>query len=332
MSGPISTRRIGDGHSNLTYLVTDGTDTVVVRRPPPPPIPPGANDMLREARIMSALSTTDVPVPRVLATAGEGEVIDVPLYVMTFAKGPVVTTETPHSLSTTQTRREIGLAMADTLAALHDVDWHAIGLGDLGRPEGFNARHVSRMRRLVADAREMRRPSSPTSTTGSWLTRRPNPVRPWCTVTSGSATWYSSRTHRAASRPCSTGNCAPSRPLLDVGYLAATIPEPGHDPNPTAALGTAMLEAGFPTRAELLERYADRSGRDLSTLAWYTTLALWKLAVLYEYSRRRVLNGIGDPYYADPSLVTAFLADARRAAGLSGTTGLHAGASDSRRT
>lgn len=72
MSGPISTRRIGDGHSNLTYLVTDGTDTVVVRRPPPPPIPPGANDMLREARIMSALSTTDVPVPRVLATAGEG--------------------------------------------------------------------------------------------------------------------------------------------------------------------------------------------------------------------------------------------------------------------
>ncbi|MDF3283195.1 phosphotransferase family protein [Gordonia sp. N1V] len=333
MSGPISTRRIGDGHSNLTYLVTDGTDTVVVRRPPPPPIPPGANDMLREARIMSALSTTDVPVPRVLATAGEGEVIDVPLYVMTFAKGPVVTTETPHSLSTTQTRREIGLAMADTLAALHDVDWHAIGLGDLGRPEGFNARHVSRMRRLVADA-EGNAPAE-FADIDDWLLAHTPPesgaTLVHCDFRIGNVVLEPDPPGRIAAvldwELCTLGD-----PLLDVGYLAATIPEPGHDPNPTAALGTAMLEAGFPARAELLDRYADRSGRDLSTLAWYTTLALWKLAVLYEYSRRRVLDGIGDPYYADPSLVTAFLADARRAAGLSGTTGLHADVTDTRRT
>jgi len=105
-------------------------------------------------------------------------------------------------------------------------------------------------------------------------------------------------------------------PLLDIGYFLATVPESGHDPNPTAALGTAMLEEGYPSRDELMDRYARRSGRDLGNLSWYTTLALWKLAVLYEYSRRRLVDGIGDPYYADPGLVTSFLADARRSAGL----------------
>ena len=69
LSGELSTRRIGDGHSNLTFLVSDGERQVVVRRPPPPPIPPGAHDMLREARLVSALAGTDVPMATVLATA-----------------------------------------------------------------------------------------------------------------------------------------------------------------------------------------------------------------------------------------------------------------------
>ena len=317
VSGPITTRRIGDGHSNLTYLVTDGTDTVVVRRPPPPPIPPGANDMLREARIMSALRDTDVPVPGVLATATAGEVIDAPLYVMTFATGPVVTTATPESLSAPQTRREIGLAMADTLAALHDVDWTAVGLTDLGRPEGFNARHVARLRRLIADA-DGNAPEQFADIDDWLLAHTPSEsgaTLVHCDFRIGNVVLESDGPGRIATvldwELCTLGD-----PLLDVGYLAATIPEPGRKPNPTAALGTALLEDGFPTRTEILERYAQRSGRDLSALAWYTTLALWKLAVLYEYSRRRVLDGIGDPYYADPSLVSAFLADARRAAGL----------------
>lgn len=329
VSGPITTRRIGDGHSNLTYLVTDGNDTVVVRRPPPPPIPPGANDMLREARIMSALSTTDVPVPGVLATAAEGEVIDVPLYVMTFAAGPVVTTATPESLSAAATRHQIGLAMADTLAALHEVDWTAVGLADLGRPEGFNARHVSRMRRLIADA-DGNAPEE-FADIDDWLLSHTPPesgaTLVHCDFRIGNVVLEPDAPGRIAAvldwELCTLGD-----PLLDVGYLAATIPEPGRTPNPTAALGTAMLEDGFPTRTEILARYAQRSGRDLSNLAWYTTLALWKLAVLYEYSRRRVLDGIGDPYYADPSLVSAFLTDARRAAGLDAAR--HAGTVDTR--
>jgi phosphotransferase family enzyme len=85
--GPLSVTRIGDGHSNLTYAVSDGPRTVVVRRPPPPPAPPGAHDVLREARLMDALRDTAVPVPAVLATAQAGEVFDVPCYDLSFDDG-----------------------------------------------------------------------------------------------------------------------------------------------------------------------------------------------------------------------------------------------------
>jgi aminoglycoside phosphotransferase (APT) family kinase protein len=105
-SGEVTTQRIGDGHSNLTFLVSDGGGRqVVVRRPPPPPTPPGAHDMLREARLISALAGTPVPVADMLATAEADEVIDVHFYVMSFAAGPVVTTETPAPLDTTTSGR-----------------------------------------------------------------------------------------------------------------------------------------------------------------------------------------------------------------------------------
>ncbi|UZF57921.1 phosphotransferase family protein [Gordonia polyisoprenivorans] len=334
--GEITTRRIGDGHSNLTYLVTDGTATVVVRRPPPPPIPPGANDMLREARIMSALGDTAVPVPQVLATAEAGDVIDVPMYVMSFAPGPVVTSATPAPLNAPGPRREIGLALADTLAALHDVDWRSVGLSDLGKPEGFNARHVARMRRLIAD--ENGDAPAEFADIDAWLLAN-TPAESGATLVH-----CDFRIGNVVLAPDTPGRiaavldwelCTLGDPLLDVGYFAATIPDAGRAPNPTAELGAAMLEDGFPSRSELLTRYAEQSGRDLTNLSWYTTLALWKLAALYEYSRRRVLDGIGDPYYADPALVEAFLTDARHAAGLtSGTAaGAHRGrAADDRRT
>jgi aminoglycoside phosphotransferase (APT) family kinase protein len=93
-----------------------------------------------------------------------------------------------------------------------------------------------------------------------------------------------------------------------VGYFLASCPQPGEPLTPTGAFGRALLEDGYPARAELAARYAAVSGRDLTGLAWYTVAALWKLAVLYEYSRRR---GV-DPYYADPGHVRAFLAAAVR--------------------
>ena len=96
--GPLHLTRIGGGHSNLTYAVRSDTGTFVLRRPPPTPLARGANDVLREARILQALEDTDVPVPRVLAVAPQSDVMDVPFYVMEHLEGVVATTALPPAL------------------------------------------------------------------------------------------------------------------------------------------------------------------------------------------------------------------------------------------
>jgi aminoglycoside phosphotransferase (APT) family kinase protein len=317
-AGPVTARRIGDGHSNLTFLVSDAAGRqVVVRRPPPPPTPPGANDMLREARIIGALAGTKVPVARMLATAEAGEVIDVPFYVMSFAAGPVVTTRTPPPLDAEPVRRRIGETLVDTLAELHLVDFRAAGLADLGRPEGFNARHLKRMARLVATADGA--PPPEFAAIHAWLAAHVPPE-------SGAAIVHNDfRIGNVVLSPDRPGELAAvldwelatlGDPLFDLGYFLSSVPEPGHPHTPTEELGTAMLEPGYPTRAELAARYAVRTGADLSELDWYVALALWKLAVLYEYGRRRAVRGVGDPYYGDETLVRAFLDAAHATAGL----------------
>lgn len=316
--GAVTTRRIGDGHSNLTYLVEDGAGTrVVVRRPPPPPTPPGAHDMLREARLIDGLAATAVPVAELLATADADEVIDVHLYVMSFASGPVVTTETPAPLDTPEVRRAVGEALVDTLADLHAADWRALGLADLGRPEGFNERHLKRMGRLVAD--EAGAPPPHFAVIDTWLADR-------VPAESGAAIVHNDfrlgNVVLSAQAPGSIEAVLDwelatiGDPLFDLGYFLSSVPERGTPLTPTEELGTAMLEEGWPTREELARRYADRTGADLTDLTWYTALALWKLAVLYEYGRRRAVRGVGDPYYADQSLVQAFLDAAHHTAGL----------------
>jgi aminoglycoside phosphotransferase (APT) family kinase protein len=315
--GPVTTRRIGDGHSNLTYLVSDGERQVVVRRPPPPPVPPRAHDMLREARLIGALGRTEVPVARLLATADADELLDVPCYVMGFAAGPVVTTRMPPPLDRPETRRKIGYALVDTLAALHAVDWRALDLADLGRPEGFNERHLRRMAPLVANE-------------DGALPAAFAPVHSWLVANvpdeSGAAIIHND--YRIGNVVLSIED--PGRieavldwelatigdPLFDLGYFLASIPRPDGVRTPTEELGRAMLEEGFPGREELAARYVERTGADASTLDFYVVLALWKLAALYEYGRRRAVRGDGDPYYKDEAQVRSFLAEAHRVAGV----------------
>ncbi|GAB3002915.1 phosphotransferase family protein [Amycolatopsis acidiphila] len=314
-AGPVTTRRIGDGHSNLTFLVGDGQRQVVVRRPPPPPVPPGAHDVLREAKLIGALAGTSVPVAEVLAVAQAGEVIDVPFYVMSYVEGPVITSRTPDTLSTPGDRRRIGESLVDILAELHAVDWRARGLAGMGRPEGFNARHFRRMGRLIAD--EEGRPPAEFAEIDAWLAAHV-PAEAGATVVHNDY-----RLGNVIVGPDSPGRIIAvldwelatlGDPLFDVGYFLSSWPVAGESRTPTEDLAVAALEEGYPTRAELAARYASATGRDLSGLDWYTALALWKLAVLYEYGRRRAVRGVGDEYYADAALVKAFLTAAEQAA------------------
>jgi aminoglycoside phosphotransferase (APT) family kinase protein len=307
-SGPITARLAGDGHSNLTYLVGDGSRTVVVRRPPPPPTPPGANDVLREASILRALEGTAVPVPRVLATGEAGEVFDVPFFVMTFAPGPIVTDRAPDGVD----GRRLGASLAAVLAGLHAVDWAAAGLR--GRPEGSNLRHHDRIARLVADPDGAPPPAF--ADVDAWLVAH-------APAETGAALVHND--FRLGNLVLDPGDpariaavldwelAAVGDPLVDLGYVVAAWAEPGREPaTAIERMGTASSAAGFPTREQLIAAYAEASGRSVDGLTWYVVLAEWKLAVLWEYNRRRLEAGSGDPHYRDPAQVTEFLDAARR--------------------
>ncbi len=305
LSGRATPLRIGDGHSNLTYLMRYGDDAVVLRRPPPPPQPKGAHDVLREARILSALEGTGMPVPRVLTTSNADEVLDVPFYVMPWLQGVVITNTLPPSLATPEIARPMAEAFIDTLADLHAVDWRACGLGDFGRPEGFNARHLDRIEALLHTRRDT--PPKDFITLLDWLRRHCPPESGASIVHNdyrlGNVMWQAEAPPRLLAildwELATIGD-----PLLDVGYMAVCYPMPGEELTPNQELSTAFLAPGFPTRAQIFARYAERSGRNLSGLSWYAAMAAWKMAVLYDYSHRKG----HDPFYADPSQAQRFIA------------------------
>lgn len=313
MDGAPTITRIGDGHSNLTVLLEHDDTRLVLRRPPPPPIAPGGNDVLREARIMSALAPTGLPVPTILATGQPGEVFDAPFFVMTHVEGVVVTDALPAALATPDQAEAVAFALIDTLADLHAVDWRGVGLGDFGRPEGFNLRHVRRVATLAHDA-DGALPAD-FAPLLAWLEAHV-PAESGATILHndyriGNVMWA----HGAPARLAAIFDWELSTigdPLVDLAYLIASIPAAGETPTPTQAMSLATLTPGFPAPQTLIARYAARSGCDVAGLDWYLAMVNWKLAAMYAFSRRRG----HDPYFNASELVERFLAEAGRFAGL----------------
>lgn len=142
--GPIAWKRIGDGQSNVTYLIGRGGDHVVLRRGPRPPLPRSTHDMVREARIQKQLRGHGVPVPEIVAVCEDESLLGVPFYLMSHIEGTVVTDTIPSHLSSPEQRRATSLAVVDTLVALHDIDVTGGELASLGRPDGYLRRQVDR--------------------------------------------------------------------------------------------------------------------------------------------------------------------------------------------
>lgn len=307
-SGALQIKPIGDGHSNLTYWVSDGVNEVVVRRPPPPPMPKGAHDVLREARLIQALEGSRVAIASVLAVGQIGDVFDVPFYVMRFVPGEVITDTLPVQFSSPEHCQAMAFALVDTLVALHRVDWKAQGLENFGKPEGFNRRHFQRIATLVCD-QQGNLPAA-FAAIAQWLEQHVPPESGASIVHNdyriGNVMW-SAREPVELVAVLDWELATIGDPLLDLAYLLCSCPRPGEPRTPTQDMATAVLREGFPSREVLAQRYAAATGFDISQLRWYQVLVNWKLAVMYDYSRRRG----EDSYYLQPGLVERFLTAAQ---------------------
>jgi aminoglycoside phosphotransferase (APT) family kinase protein len=293
-SGALQAHRIGEGGgSNFSFLLERGDGTrYVLRRPPRPPLPPSAHDVVRESRLQLALAPLGIRVPSIRAVCEDDSLLGVPFYVMDYIDGAVITTELPPPLDRDPgARRRLADDLVDTLVEIHAADVRVPALAPFVRPGNYNERQVRRFSQLweLNQTRDL-----PTVVrVGSWLAANvPEQLSP--TVVHGDyrlgnmIVAHEQPERVAAVLDWEMG--AIGDPRADVGYLVATYSEPGGSANP---LGTSPVTAtdGFPTRGELVGRYASRSGRDVEPLAWFEALALWKAAVFCEAIYGRYVRG-----------------------------------------
>ncbi|MEU6121652.1 phosphotransferase family protein [Streptomyces sp. NPDC047123] len=310
VGGPLSARLIEGGRSNLTYAVTDGVSRWVVRRPPLGHVLATAHDMKREHRVIEALHRTDVPVPAPVLLCEDEAVLGAPFYVMEFVDGtPYRTAQELAPLGPERTRAAV-LGLVDTLVDLHAVDPVAAGLGDFGRPEGFLDRQLRRWGKQLDASRNRELPGIDElhAALGRAL-----PASPAATVVHGDYRLDNvligddDRIKAILDWEMSTlGD-----PLTDLGLL---VMYSAKLEVPDSPVSTTAGAPGHPDPAELIERYAARSGRDVSAVSWYTAFAWFKLAVILEGIHYRYTLGqtVGAGFDRIGELVPVFIEHGRR--------------------
>ncbi len=290
-SGDIAWERIGDGHSNITYLITRGDESVVLRRGPRPPHPRSTHDMVREARIQQLVGGAGVSVPRILAICDDTSVLGVPFYVMEFLEGTVITDTIPAPLDSPDQRRATVFAAVDTLVDLHRADVTTGELATFGRPDGYLGRQVKLFSSLWPQ--NTRRSIPEVASLGDWL-RENLPESQRASVVHGDFRlgnlMYASTAPAHVVAILDWEMATIGDPLADLGYLTATYATPGAAPTPME-LTPVTREPGYPTPDELVARYQEQLPSDLSALPWYQTLALWKAAIFCEAMYTRWLDG-----------------------------------------
>lgn len=288
-SRPMTVTPLPGGRSNPTYEVSDGTGAWILRRPPLDVRWSAAHDVAREAKVMAALADSAVPVPEVIAICEDTSILGCPFYLMGRVDGRTLRDhEDTAGLSVSQ-RRELSIALVETLAALHSTEPSSVGLGDWGRPMGYLERQLRRWNQqwdrvktpgrrdaTQVQAQLLRRipaTTMPGFVHGDYkldnvMVAQANPARilavlDWEMATHGDV-------------------------LADLGWLLSLWDEPGEDPNPISAGSTA--HPGFLTRTAVIELYAHIRGCDIADLEWYIAFSHFKLAVILEQLHHRELQ------------------------------------------
>jgi aminoglycoside phosphotransferase (APT) family kinase protein len=297
--GELRATPIGEGHSNVTYLIERGESEFVLRRPPRPPLPPSAHNVLREARLLHALRGTPARVPEVLAVCADESTIGAPFYVMERVEGEAIVSEVHAAIDRPAEHGRIGEQLIDALVEIHDVDWRAAGLEDFGKPTGYLERQLRRFNGLweLNKTREI----AAVETVGSWLAQNMPSSGP-ATIVHGDYrlgnTMFALDAPARLTAVLDWEMATIGDPLADIGYLCMMWAERG-DPEEglRAALGNVTRAEGFYTREQLIARYEERSGRSVRDIRWYTTLALWKSVVFMEGNYKRAIAGTTDDPY-----------------------------------
>lgn len=298
-TGELRATPIGEGHSNVTFLLERDGERVVLRRPPRGPLPPSAHDVIREARLLRALRPHGIPVPEVLASCEEEAVIGAPFYLMSFVDGWVLTAELPPALDLPGAPERIADELVDSLVGLHELTPAAEGLRGFGRPEGYLERQLKRFGGLLEMNATRALPDLERVT--AWLGEN-LPPSPAPTVVHGDYRLGNVMFAREEPRLAAILDWEMATigdPLADLGYLTATWSAAGDPVNAVSDLSPVTRRPGFPGREQLGRRYSERTGRSIDALAWYQVLALWKAAIFLEGNYRRFVAGTtADPYYA----------------------------------
>lgn len=290
-AGPLRITRIGEGQSNATFRIQREDADVILRRGPRPPLAKSTHDMVREARVQTALSTCGFPVPTILAVHSTDDLLGVPFYVMERLDGDVVTSRLPKRFDTPERRHGMVDAAVDTLAQLHSLDVTRSPLAELGRPEGYLTRQVERFTQLWPN--NTLRDIPLVNELGRWLAQN-EPVTQRHSVIHGDYRignlMFAPQDEPRVQAVLDWEMATLGDPLADLGYLVATFSAP--DARPTVMELTTVTQSGdFPSRDDLVERYAHSSELDLSDLNWYQVLALWKASIFCEAIYTRYLKG-----------------------------------------
>ena len=286
---PFTFQLIAGGRSNLTFKVVgaDGT-RFVLRRPPLGHVLATAHDMAREHRIIAAVGRTDVPVPPALGVCIDEAVNGAPFYVMGYVDGIVLDSPDRAATMPVALRVQASEHLIDVLADLHAVDVDQVGLGDLAKREGYVARQVKRWSTQWAQSKTRELPAI--DEVARLLGER-LPEQRGVVIAHGDYRFGNCLTDVHAGRIAAVLDwelCTLGDPLADVGYLGVYWYD-GEAANTRANDPTSA--GGFPSYPDLLQRYALRTGRDLSGIGYYVAFSCWRLAVISEGVYARYLHG-----------------------------------------
>ena len=284
---------ITGGHSNLTYKVTgaDGKN-LVLRRPPLGAVIATAHDMGREHWIISGVGLTDVPVPKALGFCADDSVNDAPFYVMSYVDGVVLhTSEVATDETDANSRGVLSRSVVDVLADLHLTDPDEVGLGQLGRKEGYLDRQL---KRWATQWEKTKTRDLPSMEHAHRLLVDAKPQQRYTGIVHGDYRLGNMLADATSGRVLAVLDwelCTLGDVLADLGYLLNNWVQPG-EPSLRGATAFPTLAGGFSTRDELVARYVERTGFEIGNINYYRAFQNWRLAAIVEGVLARYLLGV----------------------------------------